>query len=82
MELFSKNVMVSLFKYELFEDFAGPEWLVGETAASGAVGDFRVIGNGHVDGGDLVFSLLHSNTEPVVQLGHSGEHRCSGGHGI
>lgn len=31
-------------RIKLFEDFTGPEWIVAETAASGAIGDFRVIG--------------------------------------
>jgi len=39
-------------KIRIFEDFIGPEWLIGETGASGVVGQFRLIGNGHVDGAD------------------------------
>lgn len=31
---------------EIMEDFCGPEWIVAETAATGALGPFRVIGQG------------------------------------
>ena len=36
-------------KIRLFEDFCGPEWIIAETAASGAMGDFRIIGDGTED---------------------------------
>ncbi len=36
-------------RIELFEDFCGPEWIIAETAASGAMGQFRIIGDGTED---------------------------------
>ena len=38
--------------------------------------------NGHVDGGYLVFSLFHGDTEPIVKLGQAGQHCRSGGHWV
>ncbi len=38
------TVQSGLGRIELFEDFTGPEWIVTETAASGLIGPFRVIG--------------------------------------
>jgi len=42
---------------EIMEDFCGPEWIVAETAATGALGPFRVIGDGvgtNTDSGVIV----------------------------
>lgn len=36
-------------RIKLFGDFTGPEWILGESAASGAIGNFRVIGDGIAD---------------------------------
>lgn len=51
----------------LFEDFTGPEWIIAETAASGAVGDFRVVGAGlsGTDGG----VICDESTTPLNGVG-------------
>jgi len=36
-------------RIEIFEDFTGPEWIIAETAASGAIGAFRIVGQGVAD---------------------------------
>ena len=36
-------------RIEIFEDFTGPEWIIAETAASGAIGAFRIVGEGVAD---------------------------------
>lgn len=43
-------------RIELFEDFLGPEWIIAESVQSGAIGPFRVIGDGanEADSGILV----------------------------
>lgn len=55
----------------LFEDFCGPEWLVTETAISGHIGPFRVVGEGMTvnDSGITV-----SETDPC--LGGVGIIKC------
>ena len=60
-------------RIELFEDFLGPEWIVLETAASGAIGDFRVIGDGgeQNDSGIIV-------DEALVPLNGVGIYTTSG----
>ena len=45
---------------EIFEDFTGPEWIIAETAASGKVGPFRVVGQGVADA-DAGITILESD---------------------
>ena len=40
------TIQSGMGRITLFEDFLGPEWIVAETAASGSIGPFRVIGDG------------------------------------
>jgi hypothetical protein len=47
-------------RIEIFEDFTGPEWIIAETAASGAIGAFRIVGQGvaDTDAGVLISETL------------------------
>ena len=45
---------------EIFEDFTGPEWIIAETAASGSIGPFRVVGQGVADN-DAGITILESD---------------------
>lgn len=45
----------------LFEDFTGPEWIIAETAASGKIGPFRVVGQGV---GDADSGLVVNEADP------------------
>ena len=40
------TIQSGMGRITLFEDFLGPEWIIAETAASGSIGPFRVIGDG------------------------------------
>jgi len=54
-------------RIELFEDFTGPEWIVAETSASGALGDFRVIGDGVAD--NTIGITVDEATAPLNGVG-------------
>ena len=47
-------------RIEIFEDFTGPEWIIAETATSGAIGAFRIVGQGvaDTDAGVLISETL------------------------
>ncbi len=49
-------------RIELFDDFCGPEWLVAETAATGQLGPFRVVGD--VD--DNTGGVTINETDPCL----------------
>jgi hypothetical protein len=52
----------------IFEDFVGPEWIIAETAASGNLGPFRVVGEGVADT-DAGMTILESDAlNGVVQF--------------
>jgi len=44
-------------RLNLIEDFIGAEWIIAETAASGAIGDFRVIGQGIAESDSGITSM-------------------------
>ena len=63
----------------LFEDFCGPEWILAETAASGALGAFRVIGQGtETDDSGVVVNETDPTLSGVGRLTTTDEdnHSC------
>ena len=52
-------------KIRLFEHFAGPEWIIAETAASGKIGQFRVVGQG-VGDADAGITILETDAHNGV----------------
>ena len=67
-------------KIELFEDFCGPEWIIAETAATGALGAFRVIGDGVGTNTDSGVVILESDAlAGIAQLTTTDEaSHCTG----
>ncbi len=65
---------------EIMEDFLGPEWIILETAATGALGPFRVIGDGvgtNTDSG--VITLESDGLSGIAQLTTTDEaSKCTG----
>ena len=52
----------------LFDDFCGAEWIDAETAASGAMGPFRVIGDGIADNDASVLVLESDGLSGIAAL--------------
>ena len=65
-------------RIEIFEDFIGAEWIIAETAASGAIGSLRVIGDGVADTDSGAVNLESDGMSGVVQLTSTNEDK----HGV
>jgi|TARA_Y100000310_G_C20396197_1_gene675221 hypothetical protein len=53
---------------EIMEDFDGPEWIIAETAASGNIGKFRVVGQGVADTDAGIVILEADGLNGVAQM--------------
>lgn len=62
----------------LEEDFNGAEWIIAETAASGAIGSFRVIGDGIAETDSGVINLESDGLNGVARLTTTNEDK----HGV
>ncbi|KKN72895.1 hypothetical protein LCGC14_0405990 [marine sediment metagenome] len=63
----------------IFEDFCGPEWIIAETAASGALGALRVIGQGiETDDSGVIVNETDPTLSGVARLTTTDEdnHSC------
>ena len=65
-------------RIEIFEDFIGAEWIIAETAASGAIGSLRVIGDGVAETDSGAVNLESDGMSGVVQLTTTNEDK----HGV
>ena len=65
-------------RIEIFEDFIGAEWIIAETAASGAIGSLRVIGDGIAETDSGAINLESDGMSGVVQLTSTNEDK----HGV
>ena len=65
-------------RIEIFEDFIGAEWIIAETAASGAIGSLRVIGDGIAETDSGAINLESDGMSGVVQLTTTNEDK----HGV
>ena len=65
-------------RIEIFEDFVGAEHIVAETAASGAIGSLRVIGDGIAETDSGVVNLESGGLSGVARLTTTNEdkHGC------
>ena len=65
-------------RIEIFEDFIGAEWIIANTAASGAIGSLRVIGDGVAETDSGAVNLESDGMSGVVQLTSTNEDK----HGV